>query len=82
MPQIEKIKEHYKAIHDDLSKRYYELNELDKGTFDQLHGDNWNAMEAELIAAGYLQESVVSIDIESEVISLKDRVTKLEGMER
>lgn len=48
------IKTHYKALHDDLSYRFYTLHEMPKEDFDQQHGGIWQAMEQELIEAGYM----------------------------
>lgn len=49
------IKTKHKEIHDSLTKDYCKNHLMSKEEFDYLHGQNWNDMEAELLAKGYLK---------------------------
>jgi len=54
MPTEAKIKAKYITAHGELEKQYYKYGLIPKEEFDQLHGQNWNDMETELLAEGYL----------------------------
>lgn len=43
------VKKHKKE-HDRLTKLYYKDKALSKEEFDQLHGQNWDDMDAALVA--------------------------------
>jgi len=75
------IKATYKAIHDDLSYRYYTLHEMPKGEFNQLHGQNWDDMRQELIDEGYIAIPKPPRDPLAEIDALKARLKVLEPKE-
>jgi len=81
MPTEKEIKATYKAIHDDLSYRYYTLHEMPKGEFDQLHGQNWEAMRQKLIAEGYIAIPKPPRNLAAEIDELKARLKALEPKE-
>ncbi|MCP8308680.1 MAG: hypothetical protein H3Z53_05335 [archaeon] len=53
MPTREEINQKYQKIHDDITREYYENHSIDEQTFNQLHGQNWQDHENELIQYGY-----------------------------
>jgi len=65
------IKARYKEIHDNLSEDYYKNHLMSKEDFDFYHGQNWNDMEAELIAEGYLKPPEPVRDALAEIDELK-----------
>ena len=79
MATPEEIRSTYKQIHDTMTKEFYPLkkaglidNEL-QAIFDISHGQNWNDMNAELIAEGYLKPYI------DPLIKLEARVEQLEN---
>ncbi|KKL61886.1 hypothetical protein LCGC14_2190800, partial [marine sediment metagenome] len=54
MPTEKEIKTNHKEIHDTLTEDYYKNKLMSKEDFDYLHGQNWEDMEAKLIAEGHL----------------------------
>ncbi len=75
---IEKdIRNKYRRIHDNLSEDYYDKHLMSKEDFDYYHGENWNALEAELIAEGYLILAEPARDLAQEIDELKDEVKAL-----
>ena len=52
------IREKYKKIHDDLTRRYYEKHSLSKEDFTQQHDQNWKDCDAELKEKGFLVEEL------------------------
>lgn len=81
MPLTEaEIKKHYKNLHDELTAAYYSgVTGLTKEQFDQQHAGIWEALDLELIAAGYKQPQLPGFDAEAEIGALKQRVNALEG---
>ena len=72
------IRNHYKAIHNKLSSSYYAgTSGLTKEQFDQVHGDNWAAMDAELIAGGYLNPPLPGFD--ERLDALESKISALEA---
>ena len=70
----------YKALHDTLSESYYGgTRGLSKEEFDAQHGQIWNDMEAELIAAGYRQPPAPVRDLLAEIDALDQRIKDLEA---
>ena len=51
MPAIAEIKAPYITAHKELERQYYKYGLITKTEFDQLHGQNWNDMEAEIKTA-------------------------------
>lgn len=80
----EEIIANAKKAHDELTRRYYSETPDDGGMlltragFDQLHGDIWNKLAADLIAAGFRQPSIEPRDLAAEIDSLEGRIRKLE----
>jgi len=52
----EEIKKGAKKAHDELTRRYYVLHELDKEEFDRLHAQIWKDMDDELMTLGYIEK--------------------------
>ena len=83
------IRTKYKKIHGEMETEFYPLkhaglidDEL-KAIFDTSHGQNWNDMEAELIAEGYLTILEPPRDLEAEIDKLKarlDDITTFKGV--
>ncbi len=71
------IKAEYIKSHDKLEEQYYKYNLITKEEFDLLHGQNWNDMEAELLAGGYIKPPEPVMDYESEILKLKAEVETL-----
>lgn len=72
------IKANHKELHDSLSEDYYKNKLMSKEDFDFLHGQNWNDMEAELIAKGYRKPPEPVKDPLAELTALEARVKLLE----
>lgn len=72
------IKDRYKALHNELTQRYYGKKELTKAEFDLQHENIWVSMRTELIAGEYLQEPTPPRDLISEIDSLSERMAELE----
>ena len=57
MPTEAEIKVPYITAHKELEKQYYKYGLISLAEFNQLHGQNWNDMEAELKTASDYVES-------------------------
>jgi len=79
MATKEEIIATYKAVHDDITNRYYKLKTLDKTTFEQFHSQCWQEMANELIAAGFKEIPQSPRDVITELNELKARLQVLEG---
>ena len=73
------IKSRYKDIHDSLSEDYYNKKLMSKEDFDYYHGQNWNDMEAELLAEGYITPPEPVRDLEAEIDELKADIEVLKA---
>ena len=80
MPSEKEIKTNHKILHDTLTEDYYTKKLMSKEDFDYYHGQNWNDMEAELIAGGYRQIPKPPMDYEAEILALRAKIKKLEGV--
>ena len=78
MPTEKKIKSNHKILHDSLSEDYYKNKLMSKEDFDYYHGQNWNDMEAELIAGGYKKLPEPVRDYGAEIDGLKAKIAILE----
>ncbi|HUV46147.1 MAG TPA: hypothetical protein VMW45_03660 [Dehalococcoidia bacterium] len=79
-----KIKAEYIQTHKELEKQYYKYGLISLAEFNQLHGQNWNDMEAELITEGYLKPPEPVRDAFAEITVLQQKIAELEkkvGME-
>jgi len=72
------VKAPFITAHKELERQYYEYGLITKAEFDLLHGQNWNDMEAELIAEGYRQPPEPIRDLEAEMVLLGERIKALE----
>lgn len=79
MPTENEIKANYGKIHDSLSEDYYKNKLMSKEDFDYLHGQNWNNMEAELIAKGYRKPPISARDLEAEIDEINRKLNPLVG---
>jgi len=77
MDTVATIRIKYLALHRALSIRYYRAHQLSKEEFDAQHGQLWNDMDAELLAAGYPSPLQPPRDLEAEIDDLKDRLQQL-----
>ncbi len=76
MATEKEIKALYKEEHRILSHRYYfGTLHLSKEEFDKQHGEIWEEMAAELVAAGFLPLPLPGLSLES----LEKRVYDLEN---
>ena len=73
------IKTNHKEIHDTVSEDYYKNKLMSKEEFDFLHGQNWDNMDTELIAEGYIKIPKPPRDLEAEIDGLRDKIDKLKG---
>ena len=72
----------YKKLHDGLSESYYSgKSNMDKTTFDHLHGAIWADLETELISKGFLDPLRPSRDLAKEIDALIYRIKALETSE-
>ena len=89
--QTEKeIKDIHATLHDSLSEDYYQNKLMSKEDFDYYHGQNWEDMETELIAKGYLTIPEPPRDLLAKITALKaeqdelkarlDKITKVNGV--
>jgi len=74
MPTESEIKAPYIETHGILEHQHYDLGLWTKEEFDQLHGENWDAMEAELIAEGYRKIPEPLRDLDAEVDEIKAKL--------
>lgn len=91
----EEIRAKYKKTHDEMEAEFYPLmsaglidDEL-KAIFDTSHGQNWNDMEAELIAEGHLKPPEPAMDYGKEIDEIKAKIadydelkSKVEALEK
>ena len=68
------IKAKYIQAHNELEKQYYKHRLITKEEFDLLHGQNWNDMEAELIAEGYRKPSEPVRDAFAEIDKINEKL--------
>ena len=78
MITVQDINARYQVLHDNLTESYYKGLELTKEEFDTKHGKIWNDRDAELIAAGLMEQPQPQRDLESEIDVLKARLATLE----
>ena len=71
------IKARYLKTHDELSEDYYKNKLMSEAEFIEYHWQNWNDLEAELIAEGYRQPHEPEMDYKTEILKLKDEIEKL-----
>jgi len=79
METREEIIKRYEDIHEDLGRQYYIEGALSKGEFDRLHGQNWQALEDNLIKAGFIKPPEVPRDLAAEIDEIKERLDQLES---
>ena len=77
MPTEKGIKTKYGELHDDLTEDYYKNKLMFKEDFDYYHGQNWDNMEAELMAEGYRKPPEPVRDDSAEIDKLWKEVRKL-----
>ena len=78
MPTKAEIKANHKKIHDSLSEDYYKNHLMSLDDFNYYHGQNWNDMEAELIAEGYIKPPDPVVDPIARIGALEARIEMLE----
>ena len=66
-----------KIAHDDLSEDYYKKGLMSKEEFDYYHGEIWDGLERDRIAAGYLIVPKPPRDLEAEMDELKAEITEM-----
>jgi len=69
----------HREIHAILKEDYYENHLMSKEDFDYLHGQNWDDMEAKLIAEGYRKPPEPERDLFQEITDLNLRLSALES---
>ena len=79
MTEVE-IKTSHKNLHDTLSEDYYKNKLMSKEDFDYLHGQNWEGMETELIAGGYIKPPEPVRALEAEIDELKARIDNIKEL--
>ncbi len=72
MATEKEIKTTHKALHDSLTEDFYKKHLMSKGDFDYYHGQNWNDMEDELIAGGFIKPPEPVRDLAAEIDELKE----------
>lgn len=86
MKTLKSISKKYLKIHDQLTEGYYEHKEYSKSEFKRLHQENWQAMDAELIAEGFIQEPSAPMEpinlqiLVKDIETMKERLNKLESI--
>ena len=71
------IKTSHKNLHDSISEDYYQNKLMSKEDFDHYHGQNWDDMEVELIAEGYLTLPEPPRDLGAEIDDLRKMLKNL-----
>jgi len=71
------LKGNYLRQHTDLEILYYDFGAMDKETFDSQHGQLWNNLDADMIAAGFKEPPVPPRDLAKEIDELKAKVDLL-----
>ncbi len=77
MPSEKKIKANHLEIHDTLTEDYYKNKLMSKEDFDYYHGQNWDDMEAELIAEGHIKPPKPARDPLAEIDKLNKKLDLL-----
>ncbi|KKN74960.1 hypothetical protein LCGC14_0384620 [marine sediment metagenome] len=77
MPTEKEIKANHKEVHDNLTEDYYKNKLMSQEDFDYLHGQNWNDMEAELLAEGNIKPPEPVRDLGAEIDEIKGKLNLL-----
>ncbi len=77
MPTEKKLTEDAQKAHGNLSEDYYKKGLMSKEDFDYYHGEIWDGLERDKIAAGYLTVPEPPRDLEAEIDELRAEIEKL-----
>ena len=72
-----KLTEDAQKAHDNLSEDYYKKGLMSKEDFDYYHGEIWDGLEGDKIAAGYLTVPEPPRDLEAEIDELRAEIEEL-----